>query len=110
MSGRCKAAKRSAGQDASQPATSWSTDTLSPAWRKRTWDEFARNVARIENRFDAPIARTRERTPGDEPLDVEEWVCKYHGKGLPSKKVPGEFYCPGKMAYGSFCREKSSAK
>ena len=35
-------------------------------------------------------------------------VCKYHGPMKESTKAPGTWYCPAKMADGSYCKEKAS--
>ena len=34
-------------------------------------------------------------------------VCEYHGAMKASTKVPGTWYCPGKLADGSYCKSKA---
>ena len=35
-------------------------------------------------------------------------TCAYHGAMKPSTKKPGSWYCPAKMADGSYCQEKAT--
>jgi hypothetical protein len=77
--------------------------------RGQTWEEFSANVARVRGLLDAPAPPTNgngHATPTPEP-SAPAWVCPYHGKALPSKKVAGQLFCPSKMADGSRCTQTS---
>jgi hypothetical protein len=37
-------------------------------------------------------------------------VCRWHGGMKESIKAPGTWYCPNKMADGSYCQERWPAK
>jgi len=85
--------------------------------RGQTPEEFQRNLAAVRGLLDAPTNAPAQTPSANERRNAEPeapagdaWVCKYHGKGLPSKKVPGGRYCPAKMADGSHCKEQWSSK
>ncbi len=40
------------------------------------------------------------------PAESAHHVCAYHGSMKESSKVPGTWFCPKKMADGSYCKEK----
>jgi hypothetical protein len=74
--------------------------------------DLSEQLDAVRGLFDAPVPRERGSETSAQPVEppASEWVCAYHGKGLPSKKVPGGRYCPAKMADGSHCKEQWSPK
>lgn len=71
--------------------------------RGQTVEEFTRNLQGVRGLLDMPTPR--ESAPSASAAD---WVCKYHNKALASTKVPGQRYCPAKMADGTRCSETST--
>jgi hypothetical protein len=70
--------------------------------RGATFEAFAANVQAVRALLDAaPPAQkaSAHATAG------AAWVCPYHGAGRESTKVPGQRYCPAKMADGGRCKE-----
>lgn len=73
--------------------------------RGQTLEQFARNLAGVRDMLQLNAPTSRENAPIG---SAAEWVCKYHGKALASTKVPGQRYCPAKLADGTRCTETST--
>ena len=101
--------------------------------RGQTWEAFAANVARLQGMLDAPEqepgagARRGLSCPGlrtesaalsaqsstRSPLPAassETPVCQWHGGMKESTKAKGTWYCPAKMADGSYCKSRHPEK
>lgn len=72
--------------------------------RGASFEQFSANVQAVRALLDAPTAQTTS-APAQVAPATAAWVCPYHGSGRDSTKVPGQRYCPAKMADGGRCKE-----
>jgi hypothetical protein len=77
--------------------------------RGMTLDEFQRHFDAVHALFDVPPARPASATPA-QPTPGETPVCPHHGKSKESTKATGTFFCPSKMADGTYCQWRHPAK
>lgn len=70
-------------------------------------DQLDDALATLIERGYAPHAPNPTPAPAAVPsANAEPAVCIYHGPMKESQNRPGTFYCPKKLADGTYCKEK----
>lgn len=59
----------------------------------------------LDKRFGPPSANPTPQAAAQAPAGAPP-TCLYHGPMKESDKRPGTYYCPKKLADGSYCKEK----
>jgi hypothetical protein len=65
---------------------------------------------RLLARLEKLLARLPVETPGQESATHQIPVCPWHGAMKESTKTKGTWYCPAKMADGSYCKSRHPQK
>jgi hypothetical protein len=65
---------------------------------------------RLLIRLEALLKRFPVETPGQDSATPQTPVCLWHGAMKESTKAKGTWYCPAKMADGSYCKSRHPEK
>jgi hypothetical protein len=79
--------------------------------RGQTVTEFQTHLTAVRGLLDRPTAPA-QTSPAASPAPPVDAVppCAYHGPLKASTKAPGTWYCPAKMADGSYCPSRYPTK
>ena len=73
---------------------------------QRYEDYVAKRQAERQPQPSAPQVPQTPPAPLVPPAEIEAPVCPYHGAMRASNKAPGTWFCPSKMADGSYCKTR----
>jgi hypothetical protein len=65
---------------------------------------------RLLARLETLLKRFPVETPGQDSATLQTPVCPWHGAMKESTKAKGTWYCPAKMADGSYCKKRHPEK
>jgi len=65
---------------------------------------------RLLARLEALLQRFPVETPAQDSATPQTPVCAWHGAMQESTKAKGTWYCPAKMADGSYCKSRHPEK